>query len=77
MKEDESAKIQITNMIINGEELYDTFYSKINEKIEYKIVTELTESQDIIIYKQLQELFKKIDFEVNKNVFATEVKEDE
>ena len=61
--------IKIIKKVINGEEIYNSFYSNVNEKIQYSIETNLSDSEDKIILKQLSDLFKKIDAAVNVNCF--------
>lgn len=62
---DRKKSIKIIDKVISGEELYTSFYEGLKEKIEYEITTELTNSEDKIIYNQISDLFKKIDKEVN------------
>lgn len=69
MKDDDKNFIKINNKVINGEELYTAFYTNVTEENEYEIETELSASNDTIIYNQLCELFRKIDSEVNRNCF--------
>ena len=72
MKDDINCNIKIVNKIVNGEELYNVFYTNAKNKTEYILETELSDHKDKIIFNQLCFLFNKIDTEVNHNCFSDE-----
>lgn len=72
MKDDTNRSIKIINKVVNGEELFNSFYENIIEKNEYVLETELSDHKDKIIFNQLRDLFNKIDTEVNHNCFDAE-----
>lgn len=67
LKENESDKqLFIKKKVIVGKELYDAFYNDTKIDYTYQLNTELTDKKDKIIFKQLVELFSKIDEEIQK-----------
>lgn len=76
-KENENHFIVISNKIIKGEDVYNTFYKNIDSQIQYLIESDLSESKDKIICAQLINLFGKIDEAVNANCFNSKGNEDD
>lgn len=72
LKGDESSVVHIRKNIINGEDIYNAFYKDTTNSCDTDIETALSEQSDKIIKDQLEQLFKSIDTEINKNCFSDE-----
>lgn len=72
LKGDESSVVHIRKNIINGEDIYNAFYKGTTNSCDTDIETALSEQSDKIIKDQLEQLFKSIDTEINKNCFSDE-----
>lgn len=68
----ESSVVHIRKNIINGEDIYNAFYKDTTNSCDTDIETALSEQSDKIIKDQLEQLFKSIDTEINKNCFSDE-----
>lgn len=71
-KDDEEKYIKIENNIISGQDIYEIFYKNTKEKSETTIELKCDNTEtltDKIICQQLNNLFQKIDKEVNENCF--------
>ncbi|MFR4017095.1 MAG: hypothetical protein ACLT0A_11540 [Holdemanella porci] len=74
LKDDVNATVHIRKNVINGEDIYNAFYKNIKDICNTDIETILAEQSDKIIKNQLEQLFKLIDYEINKNCFNDEEK---
>ena len=74
LKDDVNATVHIRKNVINGEDIYNAFYRNTTNSCDTDIETALSEQSDRIIKDQLEQLFKSIDNEINKNCFSDEEK---
>ena len=74
LKGSESSVVYIRKNIINGEDIYNAFYRNTTNSCDTDIEIALSEQSDRIIKDQLEQLFKSIDNEINKNCFSDEEK---
>lgn len=61
--------IEIIEKKISMEEVYNKIYSNVSfddDECKIELETELLEKEDKIIFRQLQQLFSKIDNEINQ-----------
>lgn len=67
-------RIEINDLKIDSQDIYDKIYFDLpidDNNVCIKIVTNLTEKEDLIIYKQLSSLFKQIDEAINLQISTT------
>lgn len=67
----DGVSIVIIDKKIDAQTLYDKVYSNLliyDNEVEISITTDLTNKEDQIIFKQIQNMFKKIDDAINQQL---------
>lgn len=67
----DNVSVVIIDKKIDAQILYDKVYSNLlihDNEVEISITTDLTNKEDQIIFKQIQNMFKKIDDAINQQL---------